>query len=66
MQASEAMHTQPMESEGDNAMVQCLYVHASFDQDSIHTMSNANQTCLMGCNYSQVQLRANFNQCWSV
>jgi hypothetical protein len=36
-QASEAMHTQPMEPEGDNAMVQCLYVHASFDQDSIHT-----------------------------
>jgi hypothetical protein len=37
MQVSEAMHTQPMESEGDNAMVQCLYVHASFDQDSIYT-----------------------------
>jgi hypothetical protein len=36
-QANEAMYTQPMESEGDNAMVQCLYVHASFDQDSIHT-----------------------------
>ncbi|CAM6080024.1 unnamed protein product [Sphagnum tenellum] len=36
-QANEAMHTQPMESEGDNAMVECLYVHASFDQDSIHT-----------------------------
>jgi hypothetical protein len=31
------MLTQPMESGGDDAMVQWLYVHASFDQDSIHT-----------------------------